>query len=226
MTPMWQRAQDRLLAALLELREDDQFRAALEALMNELDASPATLGPALPALAGHVRASLPELTATVGEYLEEFLLLFASVALRAARGLPSEEIDQAMADLFPAMRLAHLSPDNPIRLGADGWATVPPFPQERHLYELRDYWDSMRPAGRPGRPRGQTPAATSGRRRIDPEIARRAAALKAAGSTWPEIARIVCPDLDLSRAADQARARSRVNSAVQRGRILEDSNRA
>ncbi len=169
----------------------------------------------LETLAQLCRERAPALEHAFGPYLDRWLLTFILQELGVE--LPKE--------LLPR-RLYRLLPDNPVVVRLD-WSVVDlERARPEHFHQLRDYYRSLRPAGRRGRPRRQGRPRSGGRRTLDPELARLAAHMKdAEGRNWTEIARVLIEDarlpaFDLYDSRERERARQRIRRLVERGREL------
>jgi len=148
------------------------------------------------------------------------VLLAALVAFSALYALDGD-LDAALAqleDLAPGS-LAHL-PGNPISIishGADGSLVldIPATATRRDQLDIDSYRASFRPEGQRGRPKGKLKPTGSGRRTIPEGAARDSLSM-----TLPGWAARWAPDLDLADPRQLHRARGRLASARQRGRLL------
>lgn len=116
-------------------------------------------------------------------------------------------------------RLARLLPDNPIELRPDGDLRFYQDANEKHRYQLRDYYRSLRPAGRPGRPRKEHKPKPPGPARLDVDLALRAAQMKEDGAKAHEIADALGVEYSRYHRKDYDRMRKRVARLIERGRL-------
>lgn len=169
----------------------------------------------LEALTKLCRERAPALDHALGPYLSQWLLAFIHGELGVE--LPKE---------FLPRRIYRLLPDNPVVLRPDGSAVGFERAKSEHFHEVRDYYRSLRPEGRRGRPQDPGRPKSGGRQQLDPELARRAAHLKdAEGKDWTEVARILMkesllPAFDLYEPRQRQRARQRIRRLIVRVREL------
>jgi len=118
-------------------------------------------------------------------------------------------------------RVERLSPDNPWTINADGSLSGLGHPKsDRHWQELRNYDRALQDAQPVGRPKKQPTEPPTPRAQRESELAleARVVQMKDDRCGWKEIAKEVCPDLNLSDPKQNRKARDRVARLAFNGR--------
>ncbi len=120
-------------------------------------------------------------------------------------------------DDMAARLLAYHHPGNPAILNRDGSAIAVEGMTRKDYLQLADHAASQRPAGKPGRPKGQRKVKRSGAPPIPLKRARAVRAMKRAGATNKEIAATHYPHL----RPDSGAARMQVSRDCERADLAD-----
>ena len=121
------------------------------------------------------------------------------------------DLKQALFEAYTLRRIPHLSTTNPLGLRPNGDVGEGELATARDFHQLRDYFTSLRKAGKSGRPSR------------DGETARRAAQLSGSGLTTRQIAEELGIAFDAYDRKSINRARNKVRRLVERGRLPGES---
>ena len=121
-------------------------------------------------------------------------------------------------------RLAHLLSDNPIEFQADGDIRFYGKATAQHRFQLSNYYRSLKPAERVGRPRKETMPKGTSWAPLDLTRAQQAARMKDERADWTAIAKALLPDFNPADYNPRTRdkARKAVSRLVERGRLERD----
>ena len=109
-----------------------------------------------------------------------------------------------------ARRIEHLGPDNPLEILPGGDVRNMDRASSPNVFDLRNYYRSLEPESRQGRPPLRTAQAI------------RVYQMYLDGKHWPEIAGIEFPDYDDSNIGQREKMRKRIDRLRERGAIESD----
>jgi hypothetical protein len=117
--------------------------------------------------------------------------------------------------------IARFLPDNPVTASRDpstGEAMLhgAETATTRHLMQIRSYFQSLLPPGKPGRPKGSPKPSKSGRRSVSPKAALRAYDMDSRGAHWREIAKALWPPMTPAELRSE-KTRLKVRYYIERG---------